>query len=90
MISVILSSIYLFLTNRRCQMIHPLFPNIYRDEKDLLRLHLSNQSRKVYLYSDGYHCTSSTKSGQMRVKREERVLPTLDPLKNMTFPAFKH
>ena len=37
-----------------------------------------------------YSCTSSTKSGQMRVKREERVLPTLDPLKNMTFPAFKH
>ncbi|OJW75649.1 MAG: hypothetical protein BGO59_08740 [Spirosoma sp. 48-14] len=31
-----------------------------------------------------YNCMWSAKSGQMRVKREKMVLPTLDALKNMT------
>ncbi|GAB3787572.1 hypothetical protein GCM10028818_52790 [Spirosoma horti] len=35
-------------------------------------------------------CTSSTESGQMRVKRDETVLTALYSLKNMTFPSFEH
>ncbi|GAB3783789.1 hypothetical protein GCM10028818_42240 [Spirosoma horti] len=36
------------------------------------------------------NCTSSTESGQMRVKRDETVLTALYSLKNMTFPSFEH
>ncbi|GAB3047796.1 IS110 family transposase [Spirosoma pulveris] len=35
-------------------------------------------------------CMSSNESGQMRVKREEILLSTLNSLKNMTFPPLGH
>jgi len=41
----------------------------------------------VYVLLIEANCTSSTKGGQMGVKREERLLPTLNSLKNMVFPS---
>lgn len=45
---------------------------------------------RVDILVDSIQCMSSTKGGQMRVKREEILLNALYTLENMTFPPLGH